>query len=305
MTDVKALMRMLGWSGGTGSDDTFLSSLINNPHGWGPTGPAVDPSLQYDRQGDETWRGLMTPLRTVKGKLGQGDSLEFATPHVVSDMLSAVMAPGKAYFEGMSPEEINSSAASAAGLAMTGGLAAPAMREAENALMSGWRWPWSKSLDMSKEARLARAREMGFDTDTIYYHGTSSNFDRFDPALSGKNYGDHPEDGLGPKFYFGTDKHTAQKHADFDAYRQQRIFGNPDASPRVIAAYLRNAEHLNGPLTRGEHIVRNPSDIRSIDAAFDPAQSDSSFLLAANGSKQGAGVGALAAAIRKRMEAEQ
>ncbi|MEL6754605.1 MAG: hypothetical protein AAFO57_11305, partial [Pseudomonadota bacterium] len=39
-------------------------------------------------------------------------------------------------------------------------------------------------LDMSTEARMARAREMGFDTDTVLYHGTTADFIEFDPEIS-------------------------------------------------------------------------------------------------------------------------
>ena len=38
----------------------------------------------------------------------------------------------------------------------------------------------AKGLDMSTPARMARAREMGFDTDTVLYHGTGSDVRAFD-----------------------------------------------------------------------------------------------------------------------------
>ena len=34
-------------------------------------------------------------------------------------------------------------------------------------------------LDMSAKARMQRAKEQGFDTDTVYYHGTNADFDEF------------------------------------------------------------------------------------------------------------------------------
>jgi hypothetical protein len=41
------------------------------------------------------------------------------------------------------------------------------------------------SLPMDQASRLARAREMGFDTDTTWYHGTrAGGFDAFDPSLA-------------------------------------------------------------------------------------------------------------------------
>ena len=35
-------------------------------------------------------------------------------------------------------------------------------------------------MDMAKAARMKRAREMGFDTDTVWYHATDTDFDEFD-----------------------------------------------------------------------------------------------------------------------------
>ena len=44
-------------------------------------------------------------------------------------------------------------------------------------------------LDDSMEARLKRAREMGFDTDTVYYHGNGANVDEFLLPTEGKTAG--------------------------------------------------------------------------------------------------------------------
>ena len=45
------------------------------------------------------------------------------------------------------------------------------------------------ALDMSQKARMGRAREMGFDVDNPYYHGTSSDIKEFDPTKRGKTTG--------------------------------------------------------------------------------------------------------------------
>src|SRR5690606_26717289 len=49
----------------------------------------------------------------------------------------------------------------------------------------------SSSLPMDEASRLARAREMGFDTDATWYHATHRDFDEFDTnaAGSGANAG--------------------------------------------------------------------------------------------------------------------
>lgn len=67
------------------------------------------------------------------------------------------------------------------GAAMLGGIAAPRPRGSIG--MSGR--PEGAALDMSHAARMQRAREMGYDTDTTWYHGTrSGGFAEFNPALA-------------------------------------------------------------------------------------------------------------------------
>lgn len=51
-----------------------------------------------------------------------------------------------------------------------------------------------EALDMSKEARMARAEKMGFDTATTYYHGTNVPIGELDPAKAGTVW---------PQFEFG------------------------------------------------------------------------------------------------------
>jgi hypothetical protein len=53
-------------------------------------------------------------------------------------------------------------------------------------------------LDMSQEARMARADEMGFDVDNVSYHGTKvASLDKFDPEFI--------KQGLGGKVLYSTD----------------------------------------------------------------------------------------------------
>src|SRR5262245_10550104 len=48
-------------------------------------------------------------------------------------------------------------------------------------------------LPMDLASRMARAREMGFDTDRTLYHGTSSTFDEFNPGNRSIYLTDKPE----------------------------------------------------------------------------------------------------------------
>jgi len=65
----------------------------------------------------------------------------------------------------------------------------------------------NSNLDMSKEARMARAKEQGFDVDTTYYHGTNADFDEFDPSRVGDRI-----TSLGRGHYFTPNKSTADEY---------------------------------------------------------------------------------------------
>lgn len=150
------------------------------------------------------------------------------------------------------------------------------------------------SLPMDQASRLARAREMGFDTSTPYYHGTTGDFSAFDPLRKGETFGDRgdPSSWLAdysPPMYFASNPDFASQVA---AYKAQG-----GGSPSVMPVYLRNAQRGG---RKDEVIVRNPADIRSVNATFDPAQSDSPFLLAANDSRA-----ALPAIVAQGVESAQ
>ena len=91
-------------------------------------------------------------------------------------------------------------------------------------------------LDMSDEARMQRARDMGFDTDTVYYHGTKSSFDSFskDTFNTNEDRGDY----LGEAFYFSPSPKMASDYATW----------NEDEGANVIPVYLKmeNPLIING-----------------------------------------------------------
>jgi hypothetical protein len=93
--------------------------------------------------------------------------------------------------EAIAVAEMNrSNAAQALGSGMeAGGMAALGSFGAKapaGALRSGAARP-DAGLDMAQSARLQRAREMGFDTDTPSYHVTDQDFNQFDLNKLGKN----------------------------------------------------------------------------------------------------------------------
>jgi len=177
-------------------------------------------------------------------------------------------------------------------------------------------------LDMSTPARKKRGDDMGFDTDATYYHGTDEDFDAFDPASIGSNFGFDKKG-----FFFTTSKDSANRSrksypegskftytdAQKKAARGGRVieanlklknpltrkdidgFDSGSGGHSPIALYDMNRERIEKALESGNYdgvkikaegqtmvTVLDPSQIRSVDAAFDPAKSESSNLLASN-----------------------
>jgi hypothetical protein len=160
----------------------------------------------------------------------------------------------------------------------------------------------AKGLDMSQEARMKRAKDMGFDTETVFYHGTDADFDAFDtdfinPTLprgmgfdfttSTKRAGSFGRrDGQrvisaflkfnNPYIFKPEDnrsfvKWKAEKFGKYggDKFREWMKTNNYDALIHEGAA--NNAKHV---------VIFEPSNIRSVNAAFDPDFKDSGNLLA-------------------------
>lgn len=191
----------------------------------------------------------------------------------------------------------------------------------------------SKALDMSKEARMARAREMGFDTDTVYYHGTQAGgFNSFDLSKTGS------QSVASKGVYFSPDRSVAETYSG--DLNDVRISNEDSKTAGIYPVYLRTENplkfdfdgayfdgtdpfkhptweelelnkkpfHINeaanlaaskghdslivdnvkdpGRFVKGYMdpsttvAVFDPKNIRSVNAAFDPAKKDSSNLLA-------------------------
>lgn len=116
-------------------------------------------------------------------------------------------------------------------------------------------------LPMDEASRMGRAREMGFDVDTPLYHGTAAEFDRFDLR--------HRSDGV-DGVHLTSDPARASLYAD-----KERARGA--SNERVLPLFARDAERVGD----GHYVVRDPRNIRSRFAAFDPSRSGESDLLAA------------------------
>lgn len=161
----------------------------------------------------------------------------------------------------------------------------------------------AERLDMSHAARMARAKEMGFDTSKVWYHGTKKDFSEFTLPGGRKQAGNY-RDGPGEAdvaIFLSSDPKVASGYASAGS--------NKGEGSRVIPAYIRmqnpreinlkgelyrdeNAELIESSIKRGhdgiiytypdgvkEAVVFDPANIRSVNAAFNPQQSGSAKLI--------------------------
>ena len=174
-----------------------------------------------------------------------------------------------------------------------------------------WRIAAAKGLDMSTDARMARAREMGFNTDNLLYHGTDANITEFSPARSSR----FDSDGI----FLSSNSEISESYARSKANASGKseiiypVFVRGDIADKKtdLSINERHSDHLLPGVIRrlksqgktayrhalGEdYFVFDPSNIRSIHAAFDPDRSGSTNILAGFGGVSsplsGAGVGA-------------
>jgi hypothetical protein len=196
-----------------------------------------------------------------------------------------------------------------AGAAMLGGIAAPRPR---GSIGMGGR---PTDLPMDYESRMARARELGFHPRP-HYHGTVGTFDQFDLSRGGQTSGSRAG-GVGVSVSPSPD--VANELASIAGGRQG---GNESVMPLMIrpgraaaieltgneknlqvaatlaeafengydSVVLKNYTTPNGSTGNVVVIARDPSQLRSTSAAFDPAQVGSANLLAANAGAPAAGV---------------
>lgn len=142
----------------------------------------------------------------------------------------------------------------------------------------------SGELPMDFDSRMIRAEDQGFDIDTRYFHGTDQDIRAFDPLLIGKGKGKTPA-ALPQGFYFSRKPEIASEYATGEGANvipvllktEDLITRGPPESFKDF-----NAGQGDSLLSRSGDvmIVRNPEQIRSLNAAFDPDQVDSPNILA-------------------------
>lgn len=171
----------------------------------------------------------------------------------------------------------------------------------------------AKGLDMSKAARMERAKAMGFDTGEILYHGTPKDFNEFDTGRINDRYkysiGFHfstarwdanayTRKGIGEggakviegasvipvylkysnPLVFNTDHAAASIEADLNRDRIIKILDEAKAAGNPYDSVVITRTNLKPEDKEWDHkniIVFEPNQIRSIHAAFDPDQADS------------------------------
>lgn len=161
-----------------------------------------------------------------------------------------------------------------------------------NTEASAWINAVEKGLDLSDEARYERAKQMGFKTDDIYYHGTANKFDRFDTSTIGNNYTYSERSG----FFFTKKKRSAENYAhihskgekghvwsvflkfetpytastDSDYYSPADRFDiNGHDMMHDVRLEKKDAIFIKGTRNDDLCVVLDPSQILSIHAAFD------------------------------------
>jgi hypothetical protein len=231
-------------------------------------------------------------------------NLQLAAPGFVYDAARAFVTPGMAARgQQVSDEDILNTAMNVMG----GGAGASRVagpRTAPDEMLLGMgvgSRGADDALDMSTEARIRRAAEQGFDTRRPLYHGTSSSFDEFAPSTVGD---------LGAGNYLTPDPEKASSYATIRKYMRR---STNNAEPNVLPLYVKDKlKYLDlqgkgilpfdeSRITRlksaGYDAIRqfddngnliqinvfDPSNIRSVYAAFDPAKRDSSNITFAKG----------------------
>lgn len=286
----------------------------------------------------ENFLRLFSPVRIANSLApvahDENGNYELALPSAIADPIASWKGMVDRHRAGIQDDAADArDAFNVGGVAGVGSLAAAPFKPS-NALGTFGRGMASKELPMDLASRMARAKEMGFDTDTPVYHGRYRNFDEFDPNRTA---------------YFSEDPEYASVYTNPSA-SSIGASGNKfkgELTPNVIKAYLkkedlfdtRNPEHqklyydefnskwgnntglterglpdwtdaepfrqfvqeTNQPFkgiiideggvpmpdgsvkSRGlSYAMFEPKNIRSVNAVFDPAKSDSANLLAAN-----------------------
>lgn len=272
------------------------------------------------------FRGALRNIPVRKGGIlplteyGDGSARLDWTAGVPGSIMEAFTAPARAYRGEIAPDQMIPEGLNFAGTVALGSAGVPRPRASVG--MGGKPAEVSSHLDMSPEARMARAREMGFDTDQVLYHGTGKDFTEFSPGSHGNGYRrsiyltDNPEIA---DIYANSKNYGLRGGGDpaiypvFAKAEKPLVVSDkgPDGSFGWVSDNLATALGVDHPPAgkyaslydearrqgydqvqiremtdlggpQTQYIPLEPNYIRSVNAAFDPAKSSSANLLAAN-----------------------
>lgn len=142
----------------------------------------------------------------------------------------------------------------------------------------------SGELPMDTYSRIRRAKDQGYDVNRLWYHGTNKDIFEFDPSTIGTGAGKTPAM-LPQGFYFTRVPEAASEYATGEGANILPVYLR--AQDTITRGDLRAFKDFNegigdSLLSRSEDVmvVRNPNQIRSRNAAFDPDQVGNPNILA-------------------------
>jgi hypothetical protein len=298
MADAQALMPP--------SSNVFGPGALGNPFNWPGMAASLPPLVLHKWQEFPSWlKGQMQTAGqgvTPEGRLMTGGDL---TEQAGAAFDVATMAPlGTGAFRAAGVAQVPENAVGAMGGKLPKN-AESRLPYDQNAV--------SANLDMSQEARMQRAREMGFNTDGVLYHVTDRDFDQFDNAKLGYNAQDNNHDtwagrlsGIGIWTSDGPMRVAKGMSLDTDGGRTIPLYARGDmkqfidyglddlsshikdsGGPKKFVQEMKELGYSGVRVNDDEFgvistIIFDHSNIRSVNAAFDPAKKDSANLLAAN-----------------------
>lgn len=280
----------------------------------GPVDFAPGSNPAPDDIGVSAWRPPPMPISgDPKASLVPGEGTALATanaiPYVAKDLIvdpafNFAKTPGDVYAGRIAPDDANfaDSAISGAGMLAARGIVSPSEGMGAFGGIAG-----ARGLSMDAGARLGRAKDMGFYVGMPLYHGTNISFDAFDPALAAAKTNNPAARSA---IFAAADPDTAN---EFVGTMSQ------DSSPQVmkllhrthkpasialdgtetneeIAATLQHAFGMgydairmtnyttpSGQPGRTIFAIKDPAQLRSVNAKFDPNRKFDPDLLAVRG----------------------
>ena len=145
----------------------------------------------------------------------------------------------------------------------------------------------STKLPMDKESRLRRAKEMGFDTSKVWYHGTRADFTSFNTTTNGAAEGVYMDDSAYKANIFarneGGNVIACYVRGVFGTRQDMLDASNSGGGDLVSASEktkIMQSKGLDGYYDEihSELVVFGPSNIRSVNAIYDPTKNTSGEL---------------------------